>query len=247
MTNPLYKRFSRVLRRSYPSVAATVALVVALVGVPGVTAGGLLVTTKQIKNGTIRAKDIHKGAIRTASIRKNAVLSADIQTGAIESSDIGEGQVTTGDIGTGQVTPEDVTMPAPGQLKFAGTATIEPPQGALDFAKLVDLGTYTKSTAESALEVTWTGSVEGRNGGEVSGCVFQLRIDGKPAPGGGGEVFGLNLVSVSSSAVFTGLSPGPHTIEVWAKVNVATTSNRCTVGPEKAGVDQTVVASEKVL
>jgi hypothetical protein len=237
MTAPMYKRFSRVLRRSYPSIVATVALVVALVGVPGVTAGGLLVTSKQIKNNSITSKDLRKSAVKTSDIGTNAVRSADIQTGAVESADIGEGEVT----------PGDVTMPDPTQIKFNGTATIEPQPGQLDFQKVVDLGSYAKVDPASALEVTWTGSVEGRNGGEVSGCVFQLRIDGSPAPAGGGEVFGLNLVSVSASALFPGLPPGPHAVEVWAKINVDTSSNRCTVGPAKAGIGQTLVAHEVVI
>lgn len=138
-------------------------------------------------------------------------------------------------------------MPDPVQFKVAQSATVEPPKGDLDFQKVLDLATYTKTVASSALEVTWAGSVEGHNGGEVSGCVFQLRVDGNPAAAGGGEVFGLNLASVSGVAIFPGLGIGAHTIEVWAKVNVDTTSNRCTVGPAKAGMDQTVVAHEIVI
>jgi hypothetical protein len=244
MTNSAYKRFSRILRRSYPSLAATAALVIALVGVPGVTAGGLLVTGKQIKNGTISTKDLRNGGVKTADIGTNAVRSADIQEGAVESVDIGEGQVTGGDIGTGQVTPEDVTMPAPGQCKFDGTATLTP---SLDFQKVTDLCTYNKTDASSDLEVSWTGSVLGENGGETSGCVFQLRVDGQIAPNGGGEVFGKGVVSVSSSALFPALGTGVHVVEVWARITLGNSaSNTCTVGPQKAGIGQTTVVSEVV-
>lgn len=237
MTNSAYKRFSRVLRRHSALIVATVALVVALVGVPGVTAGGLLVTSKNVKNNSITSADIKKATLKTSDIGTNAVRSADIQSGAVESSDIGAGEVT----------PDDVTMPDPSQIKFNGTARIELPINDLDSHKVVDLGSYAKTDPASDLEVTWTGSVEGHNGDELSGCVFQLRVDGNPAPNGGGEVFGKGIVSVSSSALFPGLAAGPHTIEVWAKVIVGNAAeNSCTVGPAKAGVGQTAVVKEIV-
>lgn len=236
MTKSPYKRFSRALRSYYPNAAATVALVIALVGVPGVTAGGLLVTSKQIKNNSITSADLRKSAVKTTDLSTNAVHSADIQTGAVQSADIGAGEVT----------PSDVTMPDPGQCRYAETASIEPTQ---EFQKVVDLCTYSKTDAGSALEATWVGSVHGEAGGEFSGCVFQLRVDGQAVPnGGGGEVFGKGTVSVSSSSLFPGLPAGQHRIEVWARITVTGTSdNRCTVGPVQAGISQTVVVEEKVI
>jgi hypothetical protein len=237
MTKSPYKRFSRVLRRHSALIVATVALVVALVGVPGVTAGGLLVTSKNVKNNSLTSADIKKATLKTSDIGTNAVRSADIQSGAVESSDIGSGEVT----------PEDVTMPDPSQIKYDGTARIDLATDDLAFHKVVDLGSYPKTDPASDLEVTWTGSVEGRNGADLSGCVFQLRVDGSPAPSGGGEVFGKGVVSVSSSALFPALPAGPHSIEVWAKVNIGgTVENSCTVGPAKAGVGQTAVVQEIV-
>lgn len=234
MTNPAYKRRLDFLRRNYANVASTLALFVALTGV-GLVQAGVIVTSKQIKNGTITSKDIHNAGVKTSDIGKNAVRSADIQTGAVESSDIG----------TGQVTPEDVTMPAPGQCKFSGTAALDP---SLEYQKVTDLCTYTKADASSDLEVSWTGSVLGENGAEAGGCVFQLRVDGQPAPNGGGEVFGKGTISVASSALFSGLGTGSHTIEVWARITVDTpASNNCTVGPEKAGIGQTTVVTEHVV
>jgi hypothetical protein len=90
--------------------------------------------------------------------------------------------------------------------------------------------------------------VLGENGGEISGCVFQLRVDGQPAPNGGGEVFGKGTVSVASSALFSGLAPGQHVVEVWARITVGNAApNSCTVGPQKAGIGQTTVVSEQVV
>jgi len=244
MTHPAYKRFSRI-RRAYPSVAATFAVVIALVGVPGVTAGGLLVTSKQIKNNSITSADLHKSAVKSSDIDTSAVRSTDIKTEAIQSTDIGTGEVSSSDIGPDEVTPVDVNMPDPSQLKFNGTASIAP---SLAYQKVVDLGVYAKADPTSALEVTWTGSVLGENGGETSGCVFQLRVDGAAAPAGGGEVFGKGTVSVSASALFPGLPPGAHQVEVWARMTVSTSAgNNCAVGPPAAGIGQTAVVAEQVL
>lgn len=229
------QRIGSAFRRFYPSIVATVALVVALVGVPGVTAGGLLVTTKNVKNNSLTSADIKKSTLKTSDIGTNAVRTADIQDGAIESTDIGNGEVT----------PEDVTMPAPTQCKVGGEMSIQP---TLEFQKIADLCTFTKVDPSSVVETTWTGSVLGENGGELSGCVFQLRLDGNPAPGGSGEVFGKGIVSVSSAAVFPAATAAPHTVSVWAKVTVDNAApNKCTVGPQNAGIGQTVVAEEKIL
>lgn len=245
MTKSPYKRASGAIRRNAALIVATAAFIVALVGVPGVTAGGLLVTGKQIKNHSITARDLRKNAVGTKSLAKDAVRSSDIRSGAVLSADIGEGEINTSDIGEGQVTPQDVTMPAPTQCKMGETVSIDP---SLAFQQVADLCSFTKADATSIIEATWTGSVLGENGGELSGCVFQLRLDGNAAPGGSGEVFGKGIVSVSSSAAFPGAAPGPHTVSVWARVTVDTSAgNKCTVGPPNAGIGQTTLVNEKVL
>ena len=254
MPNPDYKRPMRFIRRNYANVAATVALVVALTGTTAM-ATGVIVTSKQIKNGSILTQDIHKNAVKTSDIGQAAVGSADIKNESVAGSDIGDGQVGSADIGTGQidstdigngqVTPQDVTMPDPEQLKETDIASITP---TLNFALVDAVGSYTKEDPTSSLEVDWTGSVLGENGGEVSGCVFQLRVDGQPPQGGGGEVFGKGITSVSASALFPGLPAGAHQIEIWAKMVVDTPAgDKCTVGPAAAGIGQTVVVSEQVI
>ncbi|HET9198222.1 MAG TPA: hypothetical protein VFN92_08230 [Solirubrobacterales bacterium] len=233
MTNSAYKRFSRVLRRSYPSIVATVALVVALVGVPGVTAGGLLVTSKQIKNNSITSADLRKSAVKTSDLGTGAVRSADIQTGAVESADIGEGEVT----------PGDVTMPDPIQLQVTSPNAIE---ANSDFALVANAGTYSKVDPTSVLQVDWTGTARSPFGTD---CLFQLRVDGQPSSPTGGLLFVASgpAIGVSASAIFSNLPPGPHTVQVWARDARTSGPTRCIVGPEEAGIAQTFVVGELVV
>lgn len=202
----------------HAGLLALIALVVAVVGVGGAVAAGVVVTSKQIRNGTILSQDI----------KNNNLKSADIQNGSI--------------------TAQDVTMPQPSELDSAATARFNP---TMQFSQLDVVGTYTKETVESVLEIDWTGTVEGHNGGEVSGCVFQLRVDGQPSPEGGGEVFGEGVVSVSDSALFPGLPAGAHTIEVWARLaaqepGMGGQLDQCAVGPASASIGQAFVVSEQV-
>jgi hypothetical protein len=251
------KSYGRRRLPSYSVVASTLALVFSLAAlcVGGAMATGVIVTSKQIKNGSILTQDIHKNAVRTSDIGKDAVGSADIKNESVAGSDIGDGQVGSADIGTGQVdstdigngqvTPQDVTMPDPEQLKDTDIASITP---TLNFALVDAVGSYTKEDPTSSLQVDWTGSVEGHNGGNASGCVFQLRVDGQPPQAGGGEVFGKGVTSVAASALFPGLGTGSHQVEIWARMTIDTPAdNSCTVGPATAGISQTIVVSEQVI
>jgi hypothetical protein len=229
MTDSAYKRISRI----YPSAVATVALVVALVGVPGVTAGGLLVTSKNVKNDSITSADIRKATLKTSDIGTNAVRSADIKAGAVESADIG----------TDQVTPVDVAMPDPEQLQRDDTASVKV---GTDYARIYDAGSFLKEDPMSAVQISWTGTAAAPS---VS-CTFQIRIDGVPSPGNAGAVFVQvgNSTSLAASALFLGLAPGPHSVEVWARSQtIPGGSDPCVVGPSEAGLPQSFVITEEVL
>jgi len=218
------------IRRHYSDVVATLALVVALTMGGAVAAGKLTITSKDIKNGSVKTQDI----------AKNGVRAADIKNGAVKSADIGTAQVTSADIGTGQVTPQDVTMPPPEQLQRSAS---EPAVGSVaeGFELVASMGAYEKVDPGSALEVTWTGTAEAG----MSPCVFQLRVDG--APTGGGEVYvGGMTMSVSASALFEGLPAGAHQIQIWARSVGAGGRVPCTVGPASAGISQAFVITEQV-
>jgi len=248
MRKQSYARF----RPSYSAVVSTLALAVALAAlcVGGALATGVVVTSKQIKNGTILTQDLHKNAVKSTDIAESSVQSSDIGSDQVQAADIGAGQVdseaigngdvSSADIGNGQVKPDDVTMPPPAQLEAPGVATASAPDAFVP----VDLaGTYAKQDGSSVLEVSWTGTAQT----DFSACIFQLRVDGSPSADAGGQIYlasGTTL-SVSASALFEGFSAGPHQIEVWAK-SVLPGAYPCTVGPAFAELPQTFVISEHV-
>ena len=218
MRHPLY-----LLRRHYSAVVATLALVVALTSA-GAMAGTVLIGSKQIRNGSILTQDIHKGGVK--------------------SSDIANSTVQSGDIGAGEVEPQDVTMPEPEQLQESDVASAPVGTG---FALVDTVGTYAKEDPTSILQVDWTGTAAAT---EIN-CVFQLRVDGAASASGAGVVFvGADTdstTSVAASALFEGLSAGPHTVEVWARLSHGSNPSTCIVGPAGAGISQTFIVSEQVV
>jgi hypothetical protein len=89
----------------------------------GVGAGAAtLVTSAQIKDGTIVGKDVKNGGLTGLDIKdgslggrdlKNgSVTGADVKDGSIGSADIADGGVTSGDIADGTVAAADLEAPA---------------------------------------------------------------------------------------------------------------------------------------
>lgn len=269
MPRSAYKRF----KDNYAAIVATLALFVALGGTAIASSG--LITGKQIKNGSISTADIHKGAVAQKLIKKNAVSAAaikpdavtanaigadavtgeaikpdavgtsDIDSGAVTSEQIGNGDIKSVDIGNGEVQPEDITEPAPQQFVI-GSATAQVDE---QFAKVTDVGTYNKQDPTSILSVNWTGTTLA----PTQSCVFQLRVDGQPAPNNAGLVFDAavsfnSVTNVAANALFSGLGTGPHTIEVWAHALTggAPTTDPCIIGPAEAPIPQTFVVSEEL-
>lgn len=228
-------RKSYARRPSYSAVVSTLALIFAVAAfcVGGAMATGVIVTSKQIKNGTILTQDIHK----------NAVQSSDIGNGDVKSTDIQNGTVDSDDIGNGAVEAQDLTLPDPKQLQESGVSSTKVGLNSFTFLDTVD--TYQKQDPASVLEIDWTGTATGAE----FPCIFQLRVDGQAsAAQGGGTVFvGTSPISVSVSALFSGLPPGPHTIEIWAMLARGVGEATCTVGPPDTGVSQTFVVSEQVI
>jgi hypothetical protein len=213
---------------------SVVALVAALGGVAGAGAAGVLIGSKQIKNGTVKSIDL----------RNNGVQSADLTNGGVSSADLQDNGVSSPDLAPGSVEGEAIDVAGPVQCQVAGAVTIVP---TLEFQKVTDLCTYTKVEGVTPLEVDWTGSVEGRNGGEAGGCTFQLRANDVPSAQGGGETFGKGLSPANAAAIFAGIPAGPVTVSVWAKISIdSPIGNSCTVGPEAAGIVQTVTVAEAI-
>jgi hypothetical protein len=200
------------------------------------------VTSKALKAGAVDSEAIKTDAVTSSTIAPDAVGTQEIGTGAVTSAQIGNGDIKSADIGDGEVQPEDITEPAPQQFVI-GSAT-----GQVDeqFGKVTDVGTYTKQDPTSILSVTWTGTALAPR----QSCIFQLRVDGQQAPEGAGLVFAnlSGIVNVSSTALFSGLAAGAHTVEVWARAITGglPVTDPCVIGPEGAGIPQTFVVSEEL-
>lgn len=212
---------------------AVIALVAALSGVGGVYAGTVLITGKQIKNGSLTTQDY----------RKNSVRPSDVQNNSIAAPDLTNEGVTSADIGTNQVTPSDVEAPDPQLGTEVGASS---GQLGEEFTLLDPVETYVKEDPTSVLEVTWSGSAEAG----FLPCQFQLRVDGQAAAPGAGVVYVANGSvngNVAVTADFFGLPAGAHEIAIYARsLGGGGGTSTCTVGPATAQLQQTFVTSEQV-
>lgn len=204
-------------------VISILALVAAMTG--GALAG-VIITSKQIRNGSILSQDIHNNQVKSADLKNRSVDTTDIAKEAVENPEI--------------------NVPNPAQLDEEGAAS---GQVGVDFALVDKVGTYVKEETATALQVEWLGSAEGAT---FAPCIFQLRIDGVAAPSSGAEWFvpAQQRSNVSISDIFSGLPEGPHEIEVWARTGPGTMGNGpfvCMVGPASMGIGQTFLVGEVVL
>jgi len=77
------------------------------------------------------------------------------------------------------------------------------------------IGTFTKSSATTGIEVVWNSHVTGSGGGY---CSFHIRVDGvESVPNNLGPTITSNgdYYPISTTDIFTGLAAGTHTITVW--------------------------------
>lgn len=232
--------------RHYANVVATVALVVAL------TTGGAYAVDKiggdQIKPRAIGAKHIKRGAIQARHIRRNSVRSAQLSRNAVKTASIAPDAVTSDEIGDGEVVPDDLTLPAPVELR-AAAGSFAPGSVGTAYSLVADVGRFVKVDQGSALHITWTGSARSGN----TGCIFQIRLDDGSV--GGGEFYvepGSKTVAASATALFKGVSAGEHRIQVWARAPEGdpglgmSEPHHCTVAPVQATVPNSFVAAEQV-
>lgn len=176
----------------------------------------------------ITGKNIKNNSLTTKDLKNNGVTSGDLRNATVSSADIGEGEVE----------PTDVELPPPATL--SPPTTQAPVTG--EFASLVTIGSYNKQTAESVLQVEWSGVIEA---GPGTNCIYQLRVNGVEPPHGG-EVFAIQQpVNVSTGVLFPGLGAGPVSIEVWARASAAMVANpSCNIGTPQ--IETSVVAVENV-
>ena len=197
------------------------------------------VITSDLADGSVTTSKIADGNVVTSNLMDNSVTSAKIVDGAIITNDIANSAITTAKISNSgadanevlQYTGSAVTWGyAPGtEIKIAvinvtGTSSISITS---TYAKQATLGTFSKLSGDSKLEITFHGRIfVGTLTG--SGAYFELRVDDNPTTLGGrtliksSEAGGSDGIPVSMTAIFTGLGAGTRTISIWIKTTSGT-------------------------
>lgn len=156
-----------------------------LIGTAGGAVGASLVTSAQIKNGTIRAVDIRNNTITGAKIKKNTVASSDIKNRTILAKDIKKGVLTGALVKDGSLRGADLAAET-----LTGEHIIDGSVGAADLAvevlaqwAVVNFdGTLVRSTQGVSAQKLNTGQYEVTFPESVKECAFAATI-GNPVSG----------------------------------------------------------------
>lgn len=214
----------KIYQRFAPTLAIVLALLALCLG--GALASGRIIITSssQIKNGAVTSKDVKNNTVRSADLGPNSVTGTEIDPNAVE--------------------PSDVALPPAVETNPPVAAVTDPnPFSPSAYEVIGTVGTFDKQQAESQLEVQWSGVISA--GGAATLCVYQLRVNGQPSPGGGGEaVAHEGVINVATGALFSA-PVGPANIEVWARVT-STADPAATCGVGGLGVASTFIFNEAI-
>lgn len=87
------------------------------------------------------------------------------------------------------------------------------------FAKISDLGTFTKAAGNTLVEIDFSTVLLVQNSGGGTGVVYQLRVDDTASTVGNASTL-LRQVGVNATAqihgIFGGIPAGTHTVSLWA-------------------------------
>ena len=81
-----------------PVHALVVALLALVVALAGTSYAATQITSKQIKNNTIRSKDIKNGQVTGKDVKDKSLTGADIQDGSLTGADVADQSLTSADI-----------------------------------------------------------------------------------------------------------------------------------------------------
>lgn len=84
--------------RELLSPAMVVALLALALSLGGTAYAAKLITSKEIKNNTVKSVDIRNGGVGALDIKKGAVSSATIRDGAVGSADVADGSIGLDDL-----------------------------------------------------------------------------------------------------------------------------------------------------
>lgn len=115
------------MRQRLPIVLSVTALLVAVLGFTSVGEAAKQaifpknsVTSREIKNKTIKGIDVKPNAIGTGKIKTNGVRTADIKDGDVAEADLGDGSVTGSKVSDGAITSSKLGDKSVTTSKWAG-------------------------------------------------------------------------------------------------------------------------------
>jgi len=207
--------------------------------------GNSIVTSAKISDGTVATSDLSTGSVTSAKILDLAIGTADLADGSVTSGKIADGNISTADLANGAVTIAKISNAgavtdyvmqytgtsvawdyAPGaEIKYnvLNVTCSTPVPVNTTYAKVADIGSFSKLVADSRLEITYFGRVQVATFDGSTGAIFELRVDNVATTVGRARATlkdtdaGTRGIQVNMSGIFTGYATGTHTVSVWVR------------------------------
>ena len=153
--------------RELLSPAMVVALLALALSLGGTAYAAKLITSKDIKNNTVRSVDLRNGGVTAADLKDGAVGGPEIKDGAVGGADIADGGVGSADIADGGVGGADIAG--------GGVGSVDIADGGVGGAGVADgsIGLEDLSPAvKAAISQSWDPSQTLVSGRTVTGSVY---------------------------------------------------------------------------
>ena len=213
----------------------------------GVTAGSGITVSGTATNPTV---SVSSGAITGAMIASDTITGADIADGQVGIADLAFDPATQAELDLHRASSDHdaryYTRAEAEALFHPVRTTLTTTMMGVDgspnstFTNIVFFGIFNKLRASSSLLVMWNGFIRGIGFPFQSNyCEYQVRIDGQQPTGNAGRVHSrLPDSSASSTALFTGLGVGAHSVNVFVRGD----ADQCWINPNQ--LPQTVIIEE---
>ena len=179
-------------------VAAAVVIAVASNG--GAVAGGLI-TSKQIKNNTIKSIDVRDGNLTGTAVADGSISGPDVADGSISSADIADGSVTGGDVADSSLTGNDVQ-----------DFSLSNQDVGVLWAQINSNGTVANSSGGVTASHLLTGDYEVDWGRNVQSCAF-VATQGEDGIGGAvGAIMGVTDRLGNANGTFVTVRDNTNTL-----------------------------------
>jgi len=203
------------------------------------------ISSSKVLDGSLIGADIADNSIAGVDILDNSIAGADILDNSISAADIGPNILSSIDgvsndggnldlvAGPGiALTPDDVSNtitirsapPAYFVSSFLNTVSFN---ATTTWTKIDDYLTFTKASPTSPVEAYFNSRIfSGTFGGGAIGVRFAIRIDDlESGLSSEGAITASGATQFTSMfSAFTGLAAGPHTVSIWARTSLGTST-----------------------